>query len=64
MNEDSEVARLLHDVQSKCSSLKSAAKLLKDASPEEAREMVALMRPAAEAVSRAVDGLAKEFGRG
>lgn len=63
MSEDSELNRLLHDIQSKCSSLKSAAKLLKDASPEEAREMVALMQPAAEAVSRAVEGLDKEFGR-
>lgn len=35
--------RLLHDLQSKSASLKSAAQLLKECPPAEAREMVSLM---------------------
>ena len=35
--------KLLHDVNSKCSSLKDAAKLLPDSSPAERKELLALM---------------------
>ena len=34
---------LIHDVTSKCSSLKSAAAILRQASPKETRELLALM---------------------
>ena len=34
---------LIHDVSSKCSSLKDAAKLLRDASPAERQELLSLM---------------------
>ena len=40
-------AKLLHDLRSKCSSLKSAAELYKDCSPGEKKEMLALMKAAA-----------------
>jgi len=35
--------KLLHDLRSKCSSLKSAAELYKDCSPAEKKEMLALI---------------------
>lgn len=35
--------KLIHDVNSKCSSLKDAAKLLADASAAEKKELLALM---------------------
>ena len=34
---------LIHDVNSKCSSLKDAAKLLTDSTPAEKKELLALM---------------------
>jgi len=40
-------AKLLHDLRSKCSSLKSAAELYKDCSAAEKKEMLALMNAAA-----------------
>lgn len=39
--------KLLHDLRSKCSSLKSAAELYKDCSTAEKKEMLALMNAAA-----------------
>ena len=39
--------KLLHDLESKSASLKSAAKLLRDCPPAERREMLSLMRNAA-----------------
>ena len=39
--------KLLHDLRSKCSSLKSAAELYKDCSAAEKIEMLALMNAAA-----------------
>ena len=42
--------KLLHDLRSKCSSLKSAAELYKDCSAAEKKEMLALMNAAAEIV--------------
>ncbi len=39
--------KLLHDLRSKCSSLKSAAELYKDCSASEKKEMLALMNAAA-----------------
>jgi hypothetical protein len=40
-------SKLLHDLRSKCSSLKSAAELYKDCSAAEKKEMLALMNSAA-----------------
>ncbi|MDD5209462.1 MAG: hypothetical protein PHV36_08750 [Elusimicrobiales bacterium] len=40
-------SKLLHDLRSKCSSLKSAAELYKDCSAVEKKEMLALMNAAA-----------------
>ena len=47
MNNSPESSKLLHDLRSKCSSLKSAAELYKDCSPAEKKEMLALMNAAA-----------------
>ena len=43
--------KLLHDVNSKCSSLKDAAKLLPDSSPAEKKELLALMVKQARALA-------------
>ncbi len=45
-------SKLLHDLRSKCSSLKSAAELYKDCSPAEKKEMLALMRAASAEISK------------
>ncbi|KAF0155495.1 MAG: hypothetical protein FD189_1411 [Elusimicrobia bacterium] len=44
---DERSSKLLHDLRSKCASLKSAAELYKDCSPAEKKEMLALMKQAA-----------------
>ncbi len=45
-------SKLLHDLRSKCASLKSAAELYKDCSPAEKKEMLALMNAAAADIAR------------
>ena len=57
MNTD--VSKLLHDLRSKCASLKSAAELYKDCSPAERKEMLALMTAAAGEITRTVEALDK-----
>jgi hypothetical protein len=52
-------SKTLHDLRSKCSSLKSAAELYKDCSPGEKKEMLALMKAAAGEISKLLEGLAK-----
>ena len=47
MTNNNDNGKLLHDLRSKCSSLKSAAELYKDCSPAEKKEMLALMKAAA-----------------
>ncbi len=54
-----DVSKLLHDLKSKCASLKSAAELYKDCSPAEKKEMLALMTAAAGEIARTVDALNK-----
>ncbi|OGR77352.1 MAG: hypothetical protein A2X32_04075 [Elusimicrobia bacterium GWC2_64_44] len=51
-------SKLLHDLRSKCSSLKSAAELYKDCSPAEKKEMLALMNAAAAEITRLLSSLA------
>lgn len=43
MDDRPELRKLLHDLQSKSASLKSAAQMLKDCPSEQVREMLALM---------------------
>jgi hypothetical protein len=50
-------SRLLHDLRSKCASLKSAAELYKDCSPAEKKEMLALMKQAASEITAALEKL-------
>jgi len=52
-------SKLLHDLRSKCSSLKSAAELYKDCSAAEKKEMLALMNSAAVEISRLLGQLEK-----
>ena len=47
-----ENSKLLHDLRSKCSSLKSAAELYTDCSPAEKKEMLALMNSAAAEITK------------
>lgn len=47
-----DTSKLLHDLRSKCSSLKSAAELYKDCSAPEKKEMLALMKAAAGEISK------------
>lgn len=52
-------SKLLHDLRSKCSSLKSAAELYKDCSAAEKKEMLALMNSAAAEITRILGQLEK-----
>ncbi len=54
-----DATKLLHDLKSKCASLKSAAELYKDCSPAEKKEMLALMTAAADEIAGTVSALAK-----
>jgi hypothetical protein len=54
MNEEA-LGKLVHDVNSKCSSLKSAAALLKNASDEERKEFLTLMRDQAKSLLAALE---------
>ncbi len=51
--------KLLHDLRSKCSSLKSAAELYKDCSAPEKKEMLALMYAAAAEIVKTLAQLEK-----
>lgn len=57
-----EASKLLHDLKSKCASLKSAAELYKDCSPAEKKEMLALMNAAAAEITRTLAALEKAGG--
>lgn len=51
--DDAALRKLVHDVNSKCSSLKSAATLLKGAAPAERAELLRLMAGQAKALADA-----------
>ncbi|MBI4668194.1 MAG: HAMP domain-containing histidine kinase [Elusimicrobia bacterium] len=48
------LSRLIHNVNSKCASLKGGAELLADSPPEEAREILELMAQQAETLLEAI----------
>ncbi|HAT73310.1 MAG TPA: hypothetical protein DCS63_10895 [Elusimicrobia bacterium] len=54
-----DLTKLLHDLKSKCASLKSAADLYKDCSAGEKKEMLALMTAAADEIAKTVQALGK-----
>lgn len=54
-----DATKLLHDLKSKCASLKSAAELFKDCSPAEKKEMLALMSTAASEIVKITGELGK-----
>ncbi len=47
-----ELQSLIHDMNSKCGSLKSAITLLRTASPEERRELLGLMKQQARGIAQ------------
>ncbi len=57
--EDAALSKLIHDVNSKCASLKSAAKMLRDAGEEERGEFLTLMKEQAASLLRSLN----EMGR-
>lgn len=64
MDSGPESRKLLHDLQSKCASLKSASQMLKDCPPEQAREMTSLMIQEARDILRCLFDLRKELPPG
>lgn len=52
--DEAALKKLVHDVNSKCSSLKGAAALLKDAPPEERKELLRLMAEQAKGLAAAL----------
>jgi len=54
VTDDAALKKLVHDVNSKCSSLKGAAALLKDAAPAERAELLKLMAEQAKALALAL----------
>jgi len=64
MDSRPELDKLLHDVQSKSASLKSAAQLLKGCPLGQARKMAALMTKEARDILRSLLKLEKELSRG
>jgi hypothetical protein len=62
MEDRPELRRLLHDVQSKCASLKSAARILKDCPDGQVREMVSLMTQEAREILDCMVELEKGLG--
>ena len=55
-----EMEKLIHDVNSQSSTLRSAAALLRNTPPREARELLALMVRQAEALARSVADFERE----
>jgi len=60
MTNSPDSGKLLHDLRSKCASLKSAAELYKDCSAAEKKEMLALMNAAAAEIIKLMTALSKE----
>ena len=56
-----EARKLLHDLESKTASLKSAVKLLRDCAPKERKEMLSLMKTAASEIGECLAELEKKF---
>lgn len=54
--DDAALRKLVHDVNSKCASLKSAAALLKDAPPAERAELLRLMAEQTRSLAEALAG--------
>lgn len=50
MSDSERLEKLIHDVRSKCASLRDAAGLLRDAAPDERKELLRLMLDQARAV--------------
>ena len=55
-----DLQRLIHDVNTKCASLKDAAALLRDSSSQDTAELLRLMGQQAEDLNRAIADFAKK----
>lgn len=62
MNARSEADTLLHEIQSKCATLRTAAKAVKNMPPDEARKIRGLMVEQAEEILRAARSLQEISG--
>ncbi len=58
-----DLCQLIHDVNSQCGSLKSAAGLLKNASPKEAHELLELMIKQAQVLHQKIASYEELLGR-
>jgi len=59
MTDKAAETKTLHDIKSRCSSLKGAAELFKDCSAGEKKEMLALMKDAARDIAASLTELEK-----
>jgi len=59
MDQKPDISKLLHDLRSRSTSLKSAADIFRDCSADEKREMLALMEGAAKDISKCLGELKK-----
>lgn len=59
-----EIESLVHDVNAKCSNLRSAAALLRDGKPEQAQELVAILASESEKLGRAIADFQGKQGEG
>ena len=64
MTEDQNLRKIYHDLDSKCASLKSAVKLLRECQPEEKKEMLSLMTEGATALLKCLSDLEKNLKKG
>ncbi len=64
MTEDPNLRKIYHDLDSKCASLKSAVKVLRECPPEEKREMLSLMTEGATALLKCLSDLEKNLKKG
>jgi hypothetical protein len=60
---DEALDELVHDVNDKCSSLKKAAALMRDASEQDRSELLTLMVGQAESLAQAIAGFEKSRRR-
>ena len=61
MTEDPDLIKLYHDLASKCASLKSAVKILRDCPPGERKEMLALMIETANTILKSLSELDRHY---
>lgn len=61
-NANGRLDSLIHDMNSKCSSLKTAVTLLRTASPEEIKELLTLMKQQASSIAEDIGAYQSSVG--